>query len=97
MPTPLEPRFSWRGVVLIAISFALIGLAVFFRGHDASRGFVVSVPTASEWKLLATALGISVLLVLAAFLGSWCGYLRVAFRLRKLQKSHDHTAATPKT
>ena len=27
-----EPSFNWRGVVLIAIAFALIGLAVVFRG-----------------------------------------------------------------
>ena len=27
-----EPSFNWRGIVLIAIAFALIGLAVLFRG-----------------------------------------------------------------
>src|SRR4051812_20675419 len=27
-----EPRFNWRGIVLIAIAFALIALAVLFRG-----------------------------------------------------------------
>src|SRR3977135_603684 len=27
-----EPTFNWRGVILIAIAFALIGLAVMFRG-----------------------------------------------------------------
>ena len=27
-----EPSFNWRGVVLIAIAFALIGLAILFRG-----------------------------------------------------------------
>jgi cell division protease FtsH len=27
-----EPSFNWRGVILIAIAFALIGLAVLFRG-----------------------------------------------------------------
>src|SRR5436190_15851202 len=27
-----EPGFNWRGIVLIAIAFALIGLAVLFRG-----------------------------------------------------------------
>ena len=27
-----EPNFNWRGVILIAIAFALIGLAVLFRG-----------------------------------------------------------------
>src|SRR5881227_3355086 len=29
-----EPSFNWRGVVLIAIAFALIGLAVLFRGSS---------------------------------------------------------------
>ena len=27
-----EPSFNWRGIVLIAIAFALIGLAILFRG-----------------------------------------------------------------
>src|SRR6266566_9326888 len=27
-----DPNFNWRGVILIAIAFALIGLAVLFRG-----------------------------------------------------------------
>src|SRR6266481_2344071 len=27
-----EPNFNWRGVILIAIAFALIALAVLFRG-----------------------------------------------------------------
>ena len=31
-PRGSEPNFNWRGVVLIAIAFALIGLAVLFRG-----------------------------------------------------------------
>ncbi|HEV2096487.1 MAG TPA: ATP-dependent zinc metalloprotease FtsH [Chthoniobacterales bacterium] len=31
-PRGTEPNFNWRGVVLIAIAFALIGLAVLFRG-----------------------------------------------------------------
>jgi cell division protease FtsH len=31
-PRGSEPSFNWRGVVLIAIAFALIGLAVLFRG-----------------------------------------------------------------
>ncbi|MEP6937470.1 MAG: ATP-dependent zinc metalloprotease FtsH [Chthoniobacterales bacterium] len=31
-PRGNEPTFNWRGVVLIAIAFALIGLAVLFRG-----------------------------------------------------------------
>jgi cell division protease FtsH len=31
-PRGNEPNFNWRGVVLIAIAFALIGLAILFRG-----------------------------------------------------------------
>ncbi|HWM24895.1 MAG TPA: ATP-dependent zinc metalloprotease FtsH [Chthoniobacterales bacterium] len=31
-PRGTEPSFNWRGVILIAIAFALIGLAVVFRG-----------------------------------------------------------------
>ena len=31
-PRGNEPSFNWRGVILIAIAFALIGLAVYFRG-----------------------------------------------------------------
>ena len=31
-PRGNEPNFNWRGVILIAIAFALIGLAVMFRG-----------------------------------------------------------------
>ena len=27
-----DPNFNWRGVILFAIAFALIGLAVVFRG-----------------------------------------------------------------
>ncbi len=37
-----EPSFNWRGVVLIAIAFALIGLAVLFRGS--TYGNVEDVP-----------------------------------------------------
>src|SRR3982074_2319110 len=32
-----EPNFNWRGVILIAIAFALIGLAVMFRGGASSN------------------------------------------------------------
>src|SRR6266403_6087983 len=31
-PRGNEPSFNWRGVILIAIAFALIALAVLFRG-----------------------------------------------------------------
>ena len=96
MPSPLEPRFSWRGVVLIAISFALIGVAVLFHSHDAPSAATHWFPTPGELKVLLGVFLVGLLVVVAAFLGSWCGYLRIAFRLRKLSKTDD-TPATPKT
>jgi hypothetical protein len=30
----VEPRFSWRSVVLIAIAFAFIGVVIFFRAGE---------------------------------------------------------------
>ena len=77
--------------MLIAIAFALIGLAVLFRNHDAPPGTTHWLPTPVEFKLVLAALLICLLFVLAAFLGSWCGYLRVAFRLRKLSKTDNNT------
>ncbi|HEX7515721.1 MAG TPA: hypothetical protein VF345_00385 [Chthoniobacterales bacterium] len=97
MSPPLEPRFSWRGIVLIAISFALIGLAVLFRSHDAQSSSTHWLATSGEWKRLGTVFAVGIIVIVAAFLGSWCGYLRVAFRLRKLSQKHDHRPATPKT
>jgi hypothetical protein len=90
MPPPLERRFSWRGVLLIAFSFALIGLAVLFRKHDAPPGTTRWLPTQGELKLLSAVVVTGVPAVVAAFLGSWCGYLRLAFRFRKLAKTDDH-------
>ena len=39
-----EPNFNWRGVILIAIAFALIGLAVLFRG-GAYQALTKTFPT----------------------------------------------------
>ena len=39
-----EPNFNWRGVILIAIAFALIGLAVVFRGGAYANVEDVSLP-----------------------------------------------------
>ena len=80
-----------------AIAFAFIGLAVLFRSPDAPSAIHHWLPAASDWKLLLVVVLAGALIVLAAFLGSWFGYLRVAFRLRRLSKTHDHPAATRKT
>ena len=82
---------------MISLGLTLIGLAVLLRSHDAAPGSTRWIPTAADLELLLGVLFTGVLVVLAAFLGSWFGYLRVAFRLRKLSKTHDHTATTRKT
>src|SRR6266850_7444738 len=41
-PRGNEPNFNWRGVILIAIAFALIALAVVFRGGG--YNYVEDVP-----------------------------------------------------
>ena len=45
-----EPSFNWRGVILIAIAFALIGLAVVFRGTAYAN--VEDVPLPKFYELL---------------------------------------------
>ena len=45
-----EPNFNWRGVILIAIAFALIGLAVVFRGGAYAN--VEDVPLPRFYELL---------------------------------------------
>ena len=97
MQPPHKNSFQWRGVLLFAIAFAFIGLAVLLRGHGAPSSTHHWLPAAADWKLLLVVFLTGALIVLAAFLGSWSGYLRVAFRLRRLSKAHDHPAATRKT
>ena len=53
----LEPRFNWRGVVLIAIAFALIGLAVLFRSGGSQRVTVRSMPAVHTLADLRPLLG----------------------------------------
>ena len=90
-----EPRISWRGVILVAIASAWIAVAVLLRGHAAQTGATHWVPTAGEWRLVLWVVALSLLLIAAAFLGSLFGYLRVAFRVRKLSKNND-SGGTPK-
>ncbi|HEV8185985.1 MAG TPA: hypothetical protein VGP40_08525, partial [Chthoniobacterales bacterium] len=71
--------------------FALIGLAVLFRGLDSdlpSSDTALSIPDLSEWARIAKFLGIS-LFIFAAGLGICFGYLRVLRRLRKASRSRD--------
>jgi len=91
MKPPPEQQSPWRAVVLFVIAFALIGLAVLFRGLDSdlpSSGAALSIPDLSDWARIAKFLGISLLFIFAAGLGIWCGYLQVLRRLRKASRSH---------
>ena len=45
-----EPNFNWRGVILVAIAFALIGLAFVFRGGAYAN--VEDVPLPRFYELL---------------------------------------------
>jgi hypothetical protein len=99
MPLPAEPRFSIRRLVLIALALALIGLAMALRVHDGRSGsFSLGqlLPTTSDWKLLSSAVCVGLLILLAVALGSFCGYLRVIFRLRKTNKAEHQDAGTTK-
>jgi hypothetical protein len=91
-----KQQFPWRAVLLFAIAFALIGLTVLFRSHDVASANTPLFPSSADWTLLLRIVLIGALLLLAAFLGSLVGYLRIVFRLRKF-KMHDHIAGTRKT
>src|SRR4051812_16111265 len=99
MSPPVDPKFSWRGVVLIAISFMLIGLAIVLRGPTGS-----GPTTYADWKTplhvvapILRVIGGSVIIAVAALLGGWFGCLRVIFRLRaEKRKKEDARAVTPK-
>jgi hypothetical protein len=93
----LEPKFSWRGVVLIAIAFALIGLAVLFRSgstHDVTMSNMQSVHTPPDLPPLFGSLTFGALLVVAMLLGAWFGYLhllrRAQSRPRRKRESDSH-------
>ena len=99
MPSPTDPKFSWRGVVLIAIGFMLVGLAIVLRGPTGPA------PTSyADWKLtlhyLAPILRFvagSAMIAAIALLGGWFAYLRGISRLRTEQrKLEDERAATRK-
>jgi hypothetical protein len=89
MPRPAERRF-WRGIILVALAFGLIGLAVLFRtgdAHSPSFSLRALVPNLSDLKQIIPILCVGLIIVVAAALGSICGYLRVVFRLRKASKA----------
>jgi cell division protein FtsX len=80
------PQFSWRAIILVAISFALIGLAVLFRTGSAPAPTVegpYSSAALAHFPQLFGALGVVILLVLAAGLGACCGYIHLLRGFRK--------------
>src|SRR4030081_543090 len=94
----LEPRFNWRGVVLIAIAFALIGLAVLLcsgGSQPATISSMPSAPTSPDLRPLLEGLGFGVLLVASMALGVWFGYLHLLRRSQQ-QPRRDHESELPK-
>ena len=55
---PQEPQFNWRGLVLFAIAFALIGGAFLFRGSSLVATDEISLPKfetlLKEGKIVST-------------------------------------------
>jgi hypothetical protein len=95
-----EPKFSWRGVVLIAIAFALIGLAVLFRSggsQPVAVNRVQSVPTSPDLRPMLGALGFGVLLVVSVGLGAWFGYLHLLRRSRNQARREHESKSREKT
>jgi len=94
----VEPRFQWRGVVLIAIAFALIGLAVLFRsgGSDAPASAGVAAPP-PDLRPLFGSLAFGALLVVAMLLGAWFGYLHLLRRARSRPRTEHETDSHQKT
>ena len=87
-----EPQFSWRGIMLIAIALALIGLAVLFRGGSTPSASITGTHASAAAPGLAHlfgAMGIVVLLVVAAGLGVCCGYIHLLRRFRKQLGEHE--------
>ncbi len=96
----LEPRFNWRGVVLIAIAFALIGLAVLFRSGGSQPVTVSSMPavhTSVDLRPLLGGLGFGVLLVFSMALGVWFGYLHLLRRSKQQPRSEHESELHKKT
>ena len=96
----LEPRFNWRGVVLIAIAFALIGLAVFLRSGGSQPVTVSSMPavhTSADLHSLLGGLGFGVLLVVSMALGVWFGYLHLLRRSQQQPRGEDKSELHKKT
>ena len=99
MPVPPEPQFNWRGVILIAIAFALIALAILFGagGPGADTPSLKQwIPTLSDLKAFSKVFVPGLFILMLAFLGSLCGYLRVMYKLRKNSRPHREGAATRK-
>jgi hypothetical protein len=93
-----EPRFSWRGVVLIAIAFALIGLSVLFRSGGSQpvpARSIESVPTPPDLRPLLGALAFGALLVVSTGFGAWFGYLHLQRRFQN-QPRREHESKSPK-
>jgi hypothetical protein len=87
----LEPKFSWRGLVLITIAFALIGLAVLLRSgntHDVTVSNMQAVHTPPDLRPLFGSFAFGALLVVAMLLGAWFGYLHLLRRAQS-QPSKD--------
>jgi predicted RND superfamily exporter protein len=88
----LEPRFNGRGILLIAIALALIGLAVLFRSGSTALASATGVPSsaaAGGLLHLFGALGVVVLLVVVAGLGACCGYIHLLRRFRNQLRAHE--------
>jgi hypothetical protein len=97
MPLSHEPRFNWRGVILIAIAFAFIGLAVLFRSGGSPPGPVSGQSTPIDSGHALSIVGGSMLFALVALLGGYCGYLRIISRIPKDSEAPHSPDAGPKT
>jgi hypothetical protein len=83
MSPRLKPQFSWRGVLLIAIPFMLIGFAILFRSGGSQSAPVSGQSAPIDSKYALSIVGGSILFAVVALLGGYFGYLRAISRLRK--------------
>jgi hypothetical protein len=90
-------QFNWRGVILIAIAFALMGLAVLLRSGGSPSGPVRAQSPPIDSGHVLSIVGGSIFFALVALLGGYCGYLRVISRVRKDSEVPNSTDAGPKT